>query len=152
MNTDIIKKRITDTLTQLGVAFDAVEVTESPLGGKQTFVIKTPESGILIGESGETLAALSHLLKRMVQQETKEEINFSIDINDYQAHKIDELKTKAHILANRARDMKIAVEMEPMSSYERLIVHDALAGEADISTESTGEGRSRRVVIKFKTN
>ena len=62
---------------------------------------------------------------------------------------IERLKLKAKILANRARDMKANIEMDPMSSYERLIVHGILTNEPSVKTESTGEGRNRRIVIKY---
>ena len=52
-------------------------------------------------------------------------------------------------MAERARELKYDVEMEPMSSYERLIIHSVLQGSANIKTESQGDGRSRRVVVRY---
>jgi predicted RNA-binding protein Jag len=52
-------------------------------------------------------------------------------------------------MSDRAKSFKIDVELDPMSSYERMIVHSYLEGVPEIKTESIGEGSSRRVVIKY---
>ena len=145
-----IKKLIEDILNNMGVRYDIVEETEDPITQKKLFIIKSPESGLLIGENGETFQALSHLIRRIVNKGVVEEgVDFSIDVNDYRSSMVERLKIKAGILANRARDMKTDVEMEPMSSYERLIIHGTLSGQPNIKTESIGEGRDRRLVIKY---
>lgn len=150
MNNEInIKKLIEDTLNNIGVRYDIVEETEDPSTQKKLYRIKTPESGLLIGEGGETFQALSHLIRRIAGKGKEDGIDFSIDVNDYKSSIIDKLKVKAGILANRARDMKTDIEMEPMSSYERLIIHGALSDQPNIKTESIGEGRDRRLVIKY---
>ncbi len=152
------KKLIEDILSSMGVRYDIVEETEDPLTQKKLYIIRSPESGLLIGDRGETFQALSHLIRRIASKGLEETslngavgqvADFAIDVNDYRASMIDRLKIKAGILANRARDMKTDVEMDPMSSYERLIIHGALSGQPNIKTESIGEGRDRRLVIKY---
>ena len=143
------KKLIEDMLNSLGVRYDIVEETEDPITQKKLFRIKSPESGLLIGDRGETFQALSHLIRRIASKGLEEMADFSIDVNDYRASMIERLKMTANILANRARDMKTNVEMDPMSSYERLIIHAALSGQPNIKTESIGEGKDRRLVIKY---
>ncbi len=144
-----IKKIIEDLIKSMNIKIDIIDVASDPENGKQIFVIKTPESGLLIGEGGENFQALSHLIRRIAGKGVEEAPDFSIDVNDYRASIIEKLKMKAGIMANRARDMKSNIEMEPMSSYERLIIHGALSGQVNIKTESTGEGRNRRVIIKY---
>jgi len=144
-----IKKLIEDILVSMGVRYDIVEETEDSLTQKKLYIIKSPESGLLIGDRGETFQALSHLIRRIASKGLEEAADFSIDVNDYRLSMIERLKVKAGILANRARDMKTNVEMEPMSSYERLIIHGVLSGQPNIKTESVGEGRDRRLVIKY---
>ena len=143
------KKLIEDILNNMGVRYDIVEETEDDTTQKKLFRIKSPESGLLIGDRGETFQALSHLIRRIASKGLEEMADFSIDVNDYRASMIERLKMTAGILANRARDMKTNVEMDPMSSYERLIIHSALSGQPNIKTESIGEGRDRRLVIKY---
>ncbi len=146
------KKLIEDLLQVLNVKLDTIDITEEPETAKKIFIIKTPESGLLIGENGETFQALSHLIRRMAGKGLEEAADFSIDVNDYRASMVEKLKLKAGMLANRARDMKSDIEMEPMSSYERLIIHGALSGQTNIKTESIGEGKNRKVVIRYTEN
>src|SRR6187549_3321013 len=133
----------------MGVAYDSVEETEDLVTTKKLFIIKTPESGLLIGDNGEVFNSLSHLIRRIASKGLDEAADFSIDVNDYRASMMEKLKMTAGILANRARDMKVDVEMDPMSSYERLIVHGSLSGQPNIKTESIGEGRDRRLIIRY---
>lgn len=153
---DVIKIReiIENLLKALSVNYDDIEVSADSITGRTVFIIKTKESGLLIGDRGETFQALVHLIKKIaIKQSGSEDVAlaFSVDVNDYQASNIARLKNKAMILANRARDMKADIEMEPMTSYERLIVHDILGKEQNIKTESIGIGRERRVVIKYQS-
>lgn len=150
MDNTKIKTLIEGLLGQLGVKFDSVEAKTDELTNRTVFVIKSPDSGLLIGERGETFQALSHVIKRMATKGTEEmSPSFAIDVNDYQSSMVEKLKLKAGMLANRARDLKSNIEMEPMSSYERLVIHGALTDEPNVKTESIGEGRDRRVVIKY---
>jgi len=151
MDQTKIKTLIEEFIKNLGVRFDSVEIKEDEITKKPVFVIKSADSGLLIGEGGETFYAISHLIRRIANKgkETEEGNDFSIDINDYRSSMVERLKIKAGILANRARDMKANIEMDPMSSYERLIIHGALTDQPNIKTESIGEGRNRRVVIKY---
>lgn len=115
------------------------------------FVVSTTDSAILIGERGDRLLALNHLIKRIVEkQQTDPDFAFMVDVNDYQKKRIDGIRTKAHMLAERARYFKSTVEMDPMSSYERMIVHSEFTEVPDITTESLGTGKDRRVALKYK--
>ena len=149
MDTTQTKKIIEDILTSMQVSFDAVEIEDDPETAKKVFVIKTKESGLLIGENGETFQALNHLIRKIADKDFEHSHDFSIDVNDYRKSLVDGLKTKALVLAKRAADMKTSVEMDPMSSYERLIVHGALNDVPNIKTESIGTGKDRRIVIKY---
>jgi spoIIIJ-associated protein len=114
------------------------------------FIVSTPDSAILIGEHGARLLALNHLMKRIIERSKDESTtSFMIDVNDYQKKRVDDIRAKAHMLAERARYFKSSVEMDPMSSYERMIVHAEFTDTNDIVTESTGAGRDRRVIIRF---
>ncbi len=148
METGKIKEIIEKVILSMGVALDSIEIQNDAESGKNIFIIKTPESGLLIGEEGEVFNSLSNIIRRIVEK-TDPEAKFAIDVNDYRSSQIEKLKIKAKMLANRAKDMKVSIEMEPMSSYERLIIHGALNGEPNIITESTGEGRDRRIIIKY---
>ena len=149
MNDENIKKVIEGVVASMSIKLDTIDVKDDAETGKKVFIIKTPESGLLIGEAGETFQALSHLIRRIAGKGIDEAPDFSIDVNDYRASIIEKLKMKAGIMANRARDMKSNIELEPMSSYERLIIHGTLSSQPNIKTESTGEGKDRRIIIKY---
>jgi spoIIIJ-associated protein len=152
MDTQDIKKIIEGLLQTLPVKIEVIDTIVAD-GKSPIFTIRTPDSGVLIGTRGAHFQALSFLLKRIVasQAEKKgvDEPKFFIDVNNYRASMVQGLATKAMVLAERARSMKTEVEMEPMNAYERLIVHEILAGMTNIKTESRGEGPGRRIVISY---
>ena len=147
---EFIIETIKNILTLLGVAFTDVSLSVDEKITSQRFVVTTIDSSILIGEHGTRLLALNHVMKRIAEKKFPEEkLLFMIDVNDYQKKRVDEIRMKTHILAERARFFKSSVEMDPMSSYERMVVHAEFTGVADIVTESIGIGKDRRVVIKY---
>jgi spoIIIJ-associated protein len=138
-------------LRTLGVVVNEIRTEEDERTGTLRFVIETPDSALLIGEHGARLMALNHIMKRIFERQAKEsDLSFMIDVNDYQKKHIEDIRAKAHMLAERARYFKSSVEMDPMSSYERMIVHSEFADTSDITTESAGSGKDRHVVLRFK--
>jgi len=77
---------------------------------------------------------------------------FLVDVDEYRIRHIKDLQNKAKMMAERARSFQYDVELSPMTAYERLIVHTALQEEPHVKTESQGEGRNRRVVIKYSAD
>ena len=110
--------------------------------------IKTEEPRILIGQNGQTLAEIQHILKAMLRRKVPEQFYLNIDINDYKKKKTEYLKETAISLADEVALTKKEKILTAMSAYERRIVHLELAERKDITTESTGEEPERRVVIK----
>lgn len=150
-----VKEIIENTLKAMGVGFDSVDVSENSITSSPKFTIKTKESAVLIGIKGANLFAFNHLVKKIVskgKEEDEDKTKFFIDVNDYHERVEYELKNKARIMADRARSFKTNIELEPMSSYERMVVHSFLQEMPDIKTESVGFGKDRRVVIKFVEN
>lgn len=139
-------------LDSFGFPYDSV--THAEIAGQSIFSIQTSAAPALIGARGESLHAIDLLVKRIYEKqhpvaEGEEEPRFLIDVNDFQVRRIKELQTKALLMADRARSFQYDVELNPMSAYERLIVHTTLQDAANVKTESVGEGRGRRVVIKY---
>jgi len=149
---ETIKNHIEEILRIVGVAYYGVELLNDENGTR--FCIKTSESHALIGQDGETLAALNHIVRRIrargVKDEEREEM-FYVDVNGYQEQMFSDIKAKARVLAERAKSLQANIEMEPMSAYERLFVHSLLSKDSEVKTESKGEGRNRRVVIKYNS-
>ena len=146
---EYIRETLKSLLGHLGVVITEIVVEVDERTGSARYLVSSPDSAILIGEHGARLLALNHVMKRIAEKKNAEIGAFMIDVNDYQKKRIDEIRAKAHMLAERARYFKSSVEMDPMSSYERMIVHAEFSEEKDIVTESTGSGRDRRVIIRY---
>jgi len=145
-----IRECLETILKHLQVAVNEVTSEADPKLSTMRFIVSSPDSALLIGERGARLLALNYLLKKIIEKEFPGvALSFMVDVNDYQKKHIDELRAKAHMLAERARYFKSSVEMDPMSSYERLIIHAEFTDVPDIKTESTGGGKDRRVIIRY---
>ena len=134
----------------LGAAgFPEHNISTQTAAGQTVFQIETKEQKHFIGMRGETLKAIDHLVKKMAEKQGLVDALFVIDVDGYRARQIKELEQKAIIMAERARSFQYDVELTPMSSYERLIIHSVLAQAPNIKTESRGERRNRGVVIRY---
>ncbi|MBI2109000.1 MAG: hypothetical protein HYT93_02345 [Parcubacteria group bacterium] len=153
METAFIQKTIEDILRCLSVDATFSGIVEINNGDIIKFSIKTKEPYILIGDEGKVLMAFNHLIKKIFETQSVKQnfkpLNFIVDINDYQEQKIEDIKNKARMMAERARFFKNNVELPAMNPYERMIVHSFFTNTPDIETESTGTGLERRVVIKY---
>ena len=128
---------------------DELEEIEAHQGTTSRFSVKLKgEANLLIGERGVNLAALEHLLKKIIHKKTGEGYKFTLDINDYRMKRLEDLKQDVKSAAKEVRLYRKEVPMRPMSSFERRIVHLLLAEYPDITTESIGEESERYVVIK----
>jgi len=110
--------------------------------------IKTEDPKVLIGQNGQTLADIQHLLKAILSHQIPEQFYIDLDINDYKKKKIEYLKQTAKELADEVSLNKKERMLDPMPSFERRIIHLELADRKDIKTESVGEGVERRIVIR----
>lgn len=149
MNQDQIKKIIEDIFKHTECAISKCEFVQE--NNMLWCMIDTPDSRFMIGRDGETLRSLNHLVRKILEKDSGEEVvaNVFIDVNGYQKKRFDSLKTIAHMMAERARYFKSNIEVDPMPAFERRIVHMFLEGAPDIKTESEGYGPNRRVIIKY---
>lgn len=110
--------------------------------------LKTSEPQVLIGLHGETLHSLQMVLGRLIRKQLETPVFLDIDINQYKQNKMRYLQEMAKSAADRAALNRKEEVLPAMSSYERRIIHLALAERTDIKTESVGDGLERRVVIR----
>lgn len=147
---ETIIKEILDTL---GTSYSGIRRTE--VAGQEIYEIQTDDARPLIGTHGDTIHALDLLTKKIYEKRNPSSEGrgpmFLVDVNDYRGKQIKDLQAKALMMAERARSFQYDVELSPMSSYERLIVHSALQNAPNVKTESQGEGKNRRVVIKYSS-
>jgi spoIIIJ-associated protein len=110
--------------------------------------IKTQEPQTLIGEGGQTLSDIQHILKAILRKKIAEPFFISVDINEYRKRKEEYLKETARSYADEVFLTKKEKELAPMPAYERRVVHMELVKREDVVSESVGEGLERRVIIK----
>jgi len=110
--------------------------------------IKTEEPRVLIGRNGEVMADIHKILALILKRKSNGLLHIDLDINSYKEKKAEYLQELAREIADRVSLTKKERTLNPMPSYERRIVHLALAEREDVITESVGQGEERRVVIK----
>jgi len=110
--------------------------------------LKTEDPQILIGEGGQTLVEIQHLLKTILRRKIQEPFFIDLDINGYKKKKIEYLKELAKSVADEVALTKKEKSLASMPAYERRIVHLELAGRQDVTTESIGQEPERRVIIR----
>lgn len=110
--------------------------------------IDLSEPGILIGRGGETLSALQLLLNLAVYKQFGEESKrVIVDVADWRKSKEEELAHKARNWAETVLETKEPMELLPMPSWQRRIIHMTIEGTKGVKSESTGEGAERHLVI-----
>jgi spoIIIJ-associated protein len=109
-----------------------------------------PDAPLLLDRGGELLRALELLALEMLRLPSGEHEKISFDCQNQRSLRIQELRTAATVAAEKVRRTGTPYEFSPMSSRERRIVHLALRDEADLRTESEGEGMRRCLVVDPK--
>lgn len=112
--------------------------------------IFSDNNSILIGKNGKNVAALQLLIRQMVNSKLNTPLGIIIDVGNYKEKRAKNIEYLAKKLAREAYKTKTEVTMDSMNSYERRIVHEALAEDKYVYTESIGEEPNRKVVIKIK--
>lgn len=100
----------------------------------------------LVGRDGEVLEALQELARLSVLSATENRSRLVLDINGYRKERAGDLQQIAEDAVAKVQETGAAVALEPMSAYERKIVHDAVADLGFVS-ESEGEGVGRHIVV-----
>lgn len=129
---------------------EEVSYTITKDGNQMNLVITGDEMAHLIGYKGKTIEAFQSLINSMLQREDEEYAKVFVEINDYKKRKEEKLRKLANKMASNCVKFRRPIKLEPMSAYERLIIHRELADRKDVETESIGEEPRRRVVIKRK--
>ncbi|MBX4189806.1 hypothetical protein KW791_00690 [Candidatus Parcubacteria bacterium] len=114
-----------------------------------TVGIYTPENArFLIGRNGQNLGALEQVLRAMFMKEVQGGYTLVVDVNDYRKSRASHVVDMARQAVMRVRTTQKAEAMQPMSPYERRVVHMELASCPDVATESVGQEGQRRIIIK----
>lgn len=151
LNMNEIIAFIKDTLNQITDLMGAKSNLEVRRRDNNISVtIFSENNSILIGKNGKNVAALQLIIRQMVNSKLKEPLSIIIDVGNYKEKRARSIEYLAKKLAREAYKTKTEVTMDSMNSYERRIVHEALADDKYVYTESIGEEPNRKVVIKLK--
>ncbi|MDO8577564.1 MAG: RNA-binding cell elongation regulator Jag/EloR [Dehalococcoidales bacterium] len=112
-----------------------------------TLNVSGEDLGILIGRRGLTLSSLQYVVRLMVSNQTKSREPILIDVEGYKERRYRNLEAYARQMAEAVKMSRKPFTFEPMSSFERRLIHVALSNDPDVTTESMGEGEDRKVVI-----
>ena len=145
MSFDFVKTLISD------IGLKAEAELYSCEDGTRRIIIAGEDASTLIGHHGDTLDALQYLAnlasaKKNVNGE-RDKSRVTIDIEGYRAKREETLRALARRMAAKALRNKRSVMLEPMSAYERRIIHSEVQGIEGVSTNSVGSDNNRKIVI-----
>lgn len=142
-----IKETLTK-MTELMGAKSKLEVRKRE--NNISVTIFSENNAILIGKNGKNVTAMQQLIRQMVNSKLNKPLSIIIDVGNYKEKRARNIEYLAKKLAREAHKTNTEVTMDSMNSYERRIVHEVLADDKYVYTESIGEEPNRKVVIKLK--
>lgn len=142
-----IKDYINNIVTDMGL-----EVSFETKIREQQITVKmySNNNKILIGKNGQTLKALTTVVKQKVHNEIGQYPYILLDVENYKEKQVKYLERLAKNVARDVARTKVEVELENMNSYERRIIHNILSDNDKVYTVSTGEEPNRHVIVKPK--
>jgi len=131
-------------LLALEGSFEVVEGTDEVV-----VTVEPNDPGRLIGFRGETLDALQLLVNQIVSRQSPDEFKrVVVDVAGWRKNKEEDLAKRAKGWAQEVKESGKEMELEPMPSWQRRIVHLAIEEVEGVTSESIGEGWDRHLVIK----
>ena len=149
-NQDRIVSYLQNIVIAMGYPDATVDFSED--GNRHfTLNIKTEENtSLIIGKRGVTLNSLQFLVNNFAKKFSSHYFRIEVDCDDYRENRKKTLEDLALNLAKKSKKIGKPVELEPMTSIERKIIHNALTGIKNVETESRGEEPHRYLVITAK--
>ncbi|MDQ6861176.1 MAG: single-stranded DNA-binding protein [Verrucomicrobiota bacterium] len=142
-------KELLDTI--LGYLGFVTEIDEQRgEAGNLTLQIYTEESNRIVGRDGETLEAIQFLLNRLIQTNDREADKVIVDCEHYRSMREDKIVARVKELAERVRISGRSLQLEPMNSYERRIVHNAFKDDPDVATWSPNDSARIKQITLLK--
>jgi spoIIIJ-associated protein len=142
------KEALSSMLEKLGFEFE-VEVSGEP--GHETLNIVSEHSSLLIGKNGERLDDFQYLVNRITRGEYADAPRYRVDCDGYRAEQEQRVADKALKLAEKVKESGRELWMNPMNSYHRRLVHNALIDDAEVETVSEDtDSRNKKILIRLK--
>jgi spoIIIJ-associated protein len=112
--------------------------------------VKTEDSGRLIGRQGQTLSDLQYITNRILFQEDQSAPKVMVDVGGYRLQAREALVKRAKDAADKVRRWGDVVELEPLSAFDRRIVHHALRDDPDIEAQSVEVDGTEKKAMLFR--
>src|SRR5215813_2622195 len=128
----------------------SLDVSVEAVDGDCRLNINGDDADLLISQSGELLEALQHLVNQAFVRELPRGQRVICDAQSFRATREAELRAMAKHAAERVRSTGAPFTFGPMTANERRIIHLTLGDEADLATESVGEGQARKLKVSLK--
>lgn len=141
-----ISERCTRIVEMVGMKAK-VTANENSEEGVIEVKIEVDDGGILIGYRGQNLQSLQYLLSLMFSEEL-EGSHLIIDVNRYREENVAQLKKKTIEIAEKVKETGITYDMGFLSPFDRRVIHMAVSEIEGVTTESIGEDRIKKLVIK----
>ena len=110
--------------------------------------VKTDDAGRLIGRQGQTLSDLQYITNRLIFQQDTNAPKVLVDVGGYRAQAREALVKKAKDAAEKVRRWGDTVELEPMTAFDRRVVHQALKDDPDVETHSVEvDGTDKKAIL-----
>jgi len=142
------KKYLEDILSFFGLNTDVYATSEDDV--IELEVPSTHLNGFLIGQRGENMRALQFLVSNALKNQGFTHTRVNVDIADYKKQRAERLSGRAEEWMKEVKDSGKDMELKPMNAVDRRTVH-RLAQEFGLISESIGEGRDRRIILKPTT-
>ncbi|MEK3979447.1 RNA-binding cell elongation regulator Jag/EloR [Psychrobacillus sp. FSL K6-2836] len=130
------------------MSIDDLVINEKREGKFIHLHLNSEKAAMLIGKRGQTLNALENLSQLVANKFSNSFIIIKLDVGNYRERRQESLEQLAERMADKATRTGSKVEFEPMSSFERKIIHNALSVRVDIETYSVGTDPNRYLVIE----
>lgn len=142
------KKYVEDVLSFFGLNTDVYSSADEDV--IEMSIPSTHLNAFLIGQHGDTLRNLQHLVSTTLRNQDAELVRVNLDVADYKRQRNDRLRDQAEDWAKKVRQSGEPMHLRPMSAAERRVVHQVVSDYGDLDTHSEGEGRDRHVVLSRK--
>lgn len=150
--SDYAQKTVETLFKHLQIAAE-IKVTEDKTPENEPVInvlIESEEAGLLIGSHGSTLLSIQSFLGMAIREHTGEWVRVSVDVSGWKEKHEDYLVSLAKQAISRAKTTGEPQHLYNLTPAQRRVIHTALTEEADIVSESMGEGDDRYLVVRLK--
>ncbi|WKA54823.1 RNA-binding cell elongation regulator Jag/EloR [Planococcus shixiaomingii] len=131
-----------------GMKINDLKISHEQRGKNVSFYLESEKVAMLIGKRGQTLNSLQQLAQLVANKYSNQFLMIELDAENYRERRQETLEQLADRMADKAIRTGGRVQFEPMPSYERKVIHQALSRRLDIETYSEGKDPNRYLVIE----